>query len=128
MDVVDDLLAPDRVEDLVETVQEKDSRVRSLQQAVQVYLVQSVIGLRLVEVAEEALVRGAFPAVVLAEFNQQGERLGGEFVRVGDPGPAQGEVPQERRFARARVPQDHQPGEPVVTDDFQDRADRLFQV
>ena len=128
VDVVDDLLPPGRVEDLVEPVQEEDRRIRSLQQAVQVHLVQSVIGLRLVEVAEEAFVRRAFPAVVLAELDQQGERLGVEFVRVGDPGPAQGEEPQERRFARARVPQDHQPGEPVVINNFQDRADRLFQV
>ena len=43
VDVVDDLLPPGRVEDLVEPVQEKDRRVRSLQQAVQVHLVQSVI-------------------------------------------------------------------------------------
>ena len=44
VDVVDDLLPPGRVEDLVEPVQEEDRRIRSLQQAVQVHLVQSVIG------------------------------------------------------------------------------------
>jgi hypothetical protein len=119
VNVVENLLAPDRVEDFVQSVQQHHNAILLVEQMVERLPVQPVPRRCFVHVTDKVLSGRAFPAVVIPQFDQDRQPHGISLFGVFDPRPPQRKKAQQRRLARTRITENYGSPSGGIVDDFQ---------
>src|SRR5262245_50475020 len=103
MNVINHLFSPRWVENFIQPIEQQDDRSWHTEPLVEGQLVETMPGLCIMQVTHKPFAVGTFPAVILPEFNEQGQRLEREGGGVLQPCPLQGDILEQRGLSRTRV-------------------------
>ena len=135
LDVVDHFLARLQIKDLVQPIQQQHDPARLGEQLLQQPGRPVVPDRSLFQEPDKSLSPVAFPAAIGTQVDDQRNRLRVPRRAIGDAGPTQGQIANQRGLAGTRIAQYHQP---MVTarrcfadcliNDLQHRAQRLLEI